>query len=88
MIVTLPDNVTEALALPPPEREHRLMVELACAMFANETLTFGLAAELAAMDQAAFGRELGRRGIARAYTIEDAGHDRDAVLNHERNTGL
>ena len=70
MSVTLdiPDGVMAALPVPEPEREHFLVLEIACAMYARDVLSLGRAAELAGLSKAAFGQELGRRGIARHYT--------------------
>jgi predicted HTH domain antitoxin len=73
MSVTLdiPDGVMEALPVPATEREHFLMLEIACAMYARDVLNLGHAAELAGLSRVAFGQELGRRGIARHYTAAE-----------------
>ena len=70
MSVTLdiPDDVLAAMPLPEAERKSRLLLEIACALYARDLLSLGKAAELAGMPKIPFGQELGRRGIPRHYT--------------------
>lgn len=70
MSVTLeiPDDVLAALPVAEPERKPLLLLEIACALYARNLLSLGRAAELAGMDKVGFGREVGRRGVARHYT--------------------
>lgn len=75
MILEVPDEIQRALRGPEPERQARLLVELACALYHREILSFGKAAELSHMSQFRFGHELAERGIARHYSEEDIAED-------------
>ncbi len=70
MSVTLdiPDDVLAALPMAEEERKGRLLLEIACALYARDLLSLGKAAELAGVPKIPFGQEVGRRGIARHYT--------------------
>jgi len=70
MNVTLeiPDDVLAAMPVAEPQRKEYLLLEIACALYAQNVLSLGRAAELAGMPKPAFGLEIGRRGIARHYT--------------------
>lgn len=67
LIIEIPDSVAEAMRIPRPEREARVLADLACALYAGEVLPLGKAAELAGMDRFHFAGELGRRNIPRHY---------------------
>lgn len=71
----VPDGVQEALRVPEPERRARLLVELACALYQREVLSFGKAAELAGLSQLRFGLALTDRGISRHYTEQEVAED-------------
>lgn len=75
MNLDVPDEIQRALRVPESERRARLLVELACALYHRELLSFGKAAELSQLSQFRFGHELGDRGIARHYTEEDIAED-------------
>lgn len=65
--IDIPDDVMAALPVPESEREHYLMREIACSIYARGLLSLGRAAELAGMTKLDFGQEIGARGIARHY---------------------
>lgn len=67
LIIEIPDSVADAMRVPRPERESRVRVDLACALYAGEVLPLGKAADLAGMDKFQFAVELGRRKIDRHY---------------------
>lgn len=67
LIIEISDSVLDAMKVPRPERESRVRVDLACALYAGEVLPYGKAAELAEMDKFLFAGELGRRNIPRHY---------------------
>ncbi|MFM7180767.1 MAG: UPF0175 family protein [Verrucomicrobiales bacterium] len=69
------DAIQQALRVPEPERQSRLMVELACALYQREILTFGKASELAELSQFRFGQALAERSIARHYSDADLDED-------------
>jgi len=70
MSVTLdiPDDILALLPMSEQERNEYLLLEIACALYARDLLSLGKAAELAGMEKIPFGKEIGRRGIARHYT--------------------
>lgn len=75
MTIEVPDEIQRALRVPEPERQSRLLVELACALYHREILSFGKAAELSRLSQFRFGNALVERGIARHYADEDLAED-------------
>jgi predicted HTH domain antitoxin len=77
MPITLevPDDIQAAMRVPVPERQSRLLVELACALYQREILTFGKAAGLSRLSQFRFGQALTDRGIARHHTDADVAED-------------
>ncbi len=77
MPITLevPDDIQAAMRVPLPERQSRLLVELACALYQREILTFGKAAELSRLSQFRFGQALADRAISRHYTDADVAED-------------
>jgi predicted HTH domain antitoxin len=75
MTLEVPDEIQQALRVPEPERQTRLLVELACALYHREILSFGKAAELSRMSQFRFGHELVERGIARHFGEKDLAED-------------
>lgn len=75
MTLEVPDEIQRAMRLPGPERQSRLLIELACALYQREILSFGKAAELSRLSQFRFGHELVARGVARHYSAEDISED-------------
>lgn len=75
LIIEIPENVEKAICVPPREREQRARLELACALYRQELLSFGLAAELAGASKFLFGHALTERGIPRHYTEADVAAD-------------
>lgn len=77
MSVTLevPDQIQRALRVPEQERQSRLFIELACALYQRGILTFGKAAELSRLSQFRFGQALVERDISRYYNDEDVAED-------------
>ena len=75
MHLEVPDGIQEALRVPEPERQSRLLVELACALYHREILSFGKAAELAQLSQFRFGHALAERAIPRHYPETDVADD-------------
>lgn len=74
-MITVPEDILEALRLPGKDREHLLKVELAFALYDREILTMGKARKLAGMTKWEFIEELGRRGIERHYTERELEED-------------
>jgi predicted HTH domain antitoxin len=69
------ENALASLPFGPGERERHMQIELACRYYARGWLSFAQAARLAALDQYAFGVELGERGIPRQYGLTEAQED-------------
>ena len=75
IVVEIPDSVAEGLRLPGSEVSSRLHCELAAALYRQEILALGKAAELAGLTREHFAVELARRNIPRHYSREDASLD-------------
>ena len=75
MTLEVPDEIQRAMRVREPERQTRLVIELACALYQREILSFGKAAELYRMSQFRFGQALVERRIARLYSDEDIAED-------------
>jgi predicted HTH domain antitoxin len=73
----IPDSIADSMRLPQPEVESRLRAELALALYAQEILSFGKAAELAGLSRYAFAELIGVRNISRHYSAEDFDTDRE-----------
>jgi len=71
----IPDSVTQAIRLPERRIKEELLAELATALYAQESLSFGKARELAGMSKYAFGQFLGKRGVPRHYGGEELEDD-------------
>jgi len=63
----IPNNIHEALHVSPSETERRLKLELAVALYAQNALGLGKAAELAGLDRFAMNDVLAERGIPMHY---------------------
>ncbi|MDB6058440.1 MAG: hypothetical protein JWO95_2284 [Verrucomicrobiales bacterium] len=78
MNIELPDKFVSQL------KPTDLMLDLACGMYSAGHLTLGQAAELAGCSQAAFQKELGHRGIAANYDMDELLRDVQAVAELTR----
>ncbi len=77
MSITLqvPDSVARSLRLPENEVEERLRCELALSLYAQGSLSFGKATELAAISRYQFADLVARRGIPRHYGQDELTED-------------
>lgn len=75
LTLDIPDNVAAAIPVPESEREQYLLLEIACSLYARDLLSLGKAAELAGVPKVDFGKEIGKRGIARHYTEAELAED-------------
>jgi predicted HTH domain antitoxin len=82
MSITLDFDESALASLPfgPGERERHMQIEQACRYYARGWLSLAQAARLAALDQFAFGVELGERDIPRQYGLREAQED----ISHAR----
>ena len=77
MSITLdiPNNIHEALHVTPAEAEARLKLELAVALYAQNALGLGKAAELAGMSRLDLNDILAERGIPMHYGQKELDED-------------
>ncbi len=71
----IPGEVTEAMHLPAPEVQARLRLELAVALYAQQILGLGKAAEMAGLSRWELNQVLARRGVPMHYTESDLSAD-------------
>ncbi len=71
----IPESIATSLRLPVPEIEPRLRMELAIALFAQDILSFGKAAELAGTSRYHFSDLVAERKIPRHYTDNELTQD-------------
>jgi len=71
----LPDELIEAMKLPPEEVPSRLKRELAVRLYEKRLLGFGKARELAGMTKWEFQQLLGEEGVLRSYDVEELERD-------------
>ncbi|MCY2990244.1 MAG: UPF0175 family protein [Planctomycetota bacterium] len=67
LTLEIPGDITRALRLPTQDQESRLRLELAVALYSQNLLGLGKAAELAELTPVRFDEELGRRHIPMHY---------------------
>jgi predicted HTH domain antitoxin len=75
LTLRIPKEIDRALKIPRKEKESFLLKELAISLYQRDILSFGKARELANMSKWEFHNELGRRKIARHYTVEEFKED-------------
>ena len=75
MTIELPDVKIGSL----PLTSEQARIDFAVGLYSGRHTTLGRAAKLAGMPAVLFMQELGRRGICRNYTVEDALHDVERV---------
>ena len=74
-IMEIPDDLMEALRIPPAEKRTRLRRELAVRLYQTELLSFGKARKLAQMSKWEFHILLGQEGIVRHYDTKELEED-------------
>ena len=77
MSVTLqiPDEVSQAMRLPPLELERRLRLELGVSLYAQRILSLGKAAELAELTRWQLNAVLAERRVSMHYTETELAED-------------
>ena len=75
IILEIPDDLAEALRVPPGEEVSRLRRELAIRLYQKGILSFGKARQLAEMTKWEFHSLLGEEGIIRHYDLEELERD-------------
>ena len=71
----IPDEVFQAMKLPPPEIEARLRLELAISLYAQQILGLGKAAELAGLSRWELNQALAKRGVPMHYSETELAED-------------
>ncbi len=79
----IPDDVADALRLPPDGAEQEVRKELAVTLYARQLLPLGKARQLAGLSRRDFEALLGGRQIPRQYSEEDLDADLDYALGDE-----
>ena len=79
----VPNEVTQAMRLPPQEAEARLRLELAIGLYTQRLLPLGKAAQLAGLNRWELEDTLARRGIPAPYSEEDLAHDAAYADRHQ-----
>lgn len=75
LTLRVPDSVARSLRIPERETEARLRCELALSLYSQELLSFGKAAELAAVSRYRFADLPTERHIPRHYGPEELAED-------------
>jgi predicted HTH domain antitoxin len=83
LTLEIPDEVSRAMRLPPPEAEARLRLELAISLYAQEILSLGKAAELADVPRWELNAALAKRGVPMHYGVEELAEDFAYVSDHQ-----
>ena len=75
MVLEIPEDLAEALRVPPEQKLPRLRQELAVRLYQKGLLSLGKARELAGMSKWEFLLLLGEEGIIRRYDTEELQED-------------
>jgi len=75
LVVEIPEDVSDALRLPPAEQEQELRKELAVSLYQRGVLPLGKARHLAGMQRRDFDRLLSERKTIRHYSEDDLNDD-------------
>ncbi|NLX97728.1 MAG: UPF0175 family protein [Rhodopirellula sp.] len=75
LTLEIPREIVQALRLPPQDRESRLRLELAVALYSQNILGVGKAAELVGLPLLQFNEELALRHVPMHYDESDLAED-------------
>ena len=75
LTLEIPDEVSEALRWPPPERKARLQLELAISLYAQQILGLGKAAELAGLTRWELNDVMAGRGVPMHFSEREMTED-------------
>lgn len=73
--VELPDAIAKELSEDPGQRQTRLLLEIAVALYTKGTVSLTQGAAIAGVPRSDFGAEIGSRGIPRHYNKENLDED-------------
>jgi predicted HTH domain antitoxin len=75
VVMEIPDDVAARLPLEAAEREHELLTDLVCGLYADWKINSGRSAEWLGISRVKFWEELGQRQIPRQITPEMIAED-------------
>ena len=75
LTVVIPEDIVQALKIPPKEQMQELDKELALSLYQREALSLGKVRKLAGLSTWDFLSELKKRKISRHYTTEELQED-------------
>lgn len=84
LTLDIPDDVADALSLPPDEAEQEVRKELAVTLYARQLLPLGKARKLAGLSRRDFEALVGERQVPRHYSGEDLEADLDYAFGDAR----
>lgn len=87
LTVDIPDDVADALRLPPDDAEKEVRKELAVTLYARQLLPLGKARQLAGLSRRDFEALLGERQVSRHYSEEDLEEDLDYAFGDAQDSG-
>ncbi len=77
IVLELPEDLCDALRLPPDETEKRLKQELAVRLYQKRILSFGKAHTLSGLSKWDFHNLLGREAVEKTYDLDEFETDRE-----------
>ncbi|GBE16835.1 hypothetical protein BMS3Abin15_00659 [bacterium BMS3Abin15] len=83
LTISVPEDILEAVKLPPDEKEKEILKELALALYSRGVLSLGKARMLAKMTKWEFEDLLGQRKILRHYGQEELEEDIHYGTSHK-----
>jgi len=83
LILDIPDEILEALKLPPEKAEKELKRELAFLLYQQGISSMGVARRLAGMSKWEFIEGLAEKGILRHYGVKELTEDLDYAKSSE-----
>jgi len=83
LTLEIPDEVSQAMRLPPPEVKSRLQLELAVSLYGQQILGLGKAAELAGLSRWELNDILARRGVPMHYAQGELNEDLAYARGHQ-----
>jgi predicted HTH domain antitoxin len=83
LILEIPDDIADAIRLPPKEVDRELHKELALALYQRGVLSSGKACSLAGMTRWEFEDFLGLHRVQRHYTDENLEEDINYARSHQ-----
>jgi predicted HTH domain antitoxin len=77
--IEIPDDVLQAMKLPPRDAPVRLRTELALRLYEKGILSLGKARKLSGLSRWEFHDQLGQQGLLRRYDVPELEEDLDTL---------